>query len=156
VATPVWRGLTGWFEAGESLRISHAVPDYRGGAAFARGIGALMTRGAHGWFAETNDDVVFVSRFGNDTLAYSQNRAGFTWRAAEDAGGFHTQMFWNGNVTGDLQRQPWANFIESGPGLRFRFEGLASLMFTVSALRGAYLVPQYGAREETYYDLRIG
>jgi thioredoxin-like negative regulator of GroEL len=157
VAAPVWRGLSGWFEAGASLRGSDAVPDYRGGAAFARGIGAVLVRGSHGWFAETNNDAVFVSRFGNDTLLYTQNRAGYTWRGAEGAAGFHAQMYWNTNITGDVQKQPWANFAESGPGLRFAFEGLpAALMFTVNAVHGAYLVPQYGARRATFNDLRIG
>jgi len=157
VATPLWHGLSGWFEAGESLRLAHAIPDYRGGAAFARGLGALLTRGSHGWFAETNDDAVFVSRFGYDTILYSQNRAGYTWRGTECLGGFHLQTYWNANVTGDVQGQPWANFAESGPGLRFRFEALpAALMFTVNAVQGAYLVPQYGARAAKFNDLRIG
>jgi tetratricopeptide (TPR) repeat protein len=157
VTTPAWRGLSGWFEAGESLRVSHAIPDYRGGAAFARGLGAVLARGSHGWFAETNNDAVFVSRFGNDTLGYSQNRAGYTWRGAEGAGGLHAQMYWNANVTGDLQGQAWANFAESGPGLRFRFEALpVALMFTINALHGVYLMPQYGVRRANFNDLRIG
>ena len=156
VATPAWRGLLGWFEAGESIRYPHATPDYRGGAAFGKGFGGLLASGRHGLFFETNDDVVFVSRFGNDTLGYSQNRTGYTWRSAEAAAGLHTQMYWNWNVTGDVQGQPWANYAEGGPGLRFRFESMPAVMFTVNALHGAYLVPQYGARRANFNDLRIG
>ena len=157
IATPAWRGLTGWFEAGEAMNATHALPDYRGGGSFSKGFGGLLARGAHGWFAETNDDAVFVSRFGKDTLFYSQNRTGYTWREAEAAGGFHAQMYWNWNATGDVQKQPWANFAESGPGVRFRFEGMpAAMMFSVNALHGIYLVPQYGARRHNFDDLRIG
>ena len=35
------------------------LPDYRGGVTYAKGIGHLLSRGAHGFFAETNDDGVF-------------------------------------------------------------------------------------------------
>src|SRR5208283_2907173 len=95
-STIPWHGATGWFEAGESLRYSpttadpgRLVPDYRGGVAYAKGFGNLLARGTHGLFAETNDDGIFVSRFGDDTLLYSQNRAGYTLRASEVLAGFH-------------------------------------------------------------------
>ena len=83
LATATFRGLTGWVEAGESVKyltsrsdVGAAIPDYRGGLSYAKSLGHQM--GSHGLFAETNDDGVFVSRFQNDMLLYSQNRVGYT------------------------------------------------------------------------------
>ena len=164
LATVPWRGVTGWFEAGEAVFFrqtpeNHArmKPDYRGGVSYSKGFGHLLALGSHGPFAETSDDTVFVSRFSNDTLGYSQNRFGYTWRSSEAAGGFHLQALWNANLTADVQRQYWANFAETGPGLRFRFESLpASLMFSVSFLRGVYLVNEGNPRRPNYNELRVG
>ncbi len=161
VATATFHGATGWFEAGESLgyrgpSAGHMTPDYRGGIMFSRGVGRLLRTGSHGAFAETNDDGVFVSRFNHDLLLYSQNRAGYTFRALETSG-FHAQLYWNVNLTADARRQYWANYLESGPGLRFRFAALPpSLLFTVNALRGNYLVQTGNPRGPVFYDLRIG
>ena len=163
VATDSWHGATAWFEAGESLRYSDTaadppgvVPDYRGGVSYGKGWGGLLARGVHGLFAETNDDGVYVSRFSHDTLLYSQNRAGYTFRSLE-AGGFHAQMYWNANVTVDALGQYWANYVETGPGVKFRFESLPiPVSFSVSALRGAYLVNQGNPRGPNFNDLRIG
>jgi tetratricopeptide (TPR) repeat protein len=160
VATDAWHGANGWFEAGESLRYSptaadpgRVVPDYRGGG---KGWGGLLARGARGWFAETNDDGVYVSRFAHDTLLYSQNRTGYTFRSLE-SGGFHAQLYWNGNVTVDALGQYWANYAETGPGVKFRFEGLpAPVSFSVNALRGAYLVNQGNPRRPNFTDVRVG
>lgn len=164
LATPTRHGATGWFEAGESLRYSPTasnpsklVPDYRGGVAYAKGFGDLLVRGKHGLFAETNDDGLFVSRFGNDALLYSQNRTGYTFRPAEGLGSFHVQLFWNWDATVDLLGQYWANYVETGPGVRFKFESMpAPMMFSVSALRGAYLVNQANPRRPNFNDLRVG
>jgi tetratricopeptide (TPR) repeat protein len=163
VATDAWHGANGWFEAGESLRYSptaadpgRVVPDYRGGVAYGKGWGGLLARGARGWFAETNDDGVYVSRFAHDTLLYSQNRTGYTFRSLE-SGGFHAQLYWNGNVTVDALGQYWANYAETGPGVKFRFEGLpAPVSFSVNALRGAYLVNQGNPRRPNFTDVRVG
>ena len=134
-----------------------AVPDYRGGISFGKGIGNLLARGSHGLFAETNDDGVFVSRFHNDMLVYSQNRTGYTFRGAEGGGEFHAQIYWNANVTADQQRQYWANYAETGPGIRFRFEGThIPLLFSIDALRGVYLVNAGNPRRPNFNDLRIG
>ena len=164
LATVPARGVTAWFEAGEAVFFrqtpeNHArmKPDYRGGVSFSKGFGHLLAAGSHGAFAETSDDAVFVSRFSNDSLVYSQNRFGYTWRSGEGAGGFHLQALWNANVTADVQRQYWANFAETGPGLRFRFESLpASMLFSVSFLRGAYLVNEGNPRRPNYNELRVG
>lgn len=164
MATQTWHGATTWFEAGESLRYSpsvsdpgRVVPDYRGGVSYAKGFGNLLARGKHGLFAESNDDGIFVSRFGNDTLLYSQNRTGYTFRSMESLMGFHGQLFWNWNATVDALGQYWADYVETGPGVRFRFEGMpVPLLFSVSALRGAYLINQGNPRGPNFNDLRVG
>jgi Tfp pilus assembly protein PilF len=164
LATVPWRGVTGWFEAGEAYYLrqtpeNHArlKPDYRGGVSFSKGFGHLLASGSHGRFAETNDDSVFVSRFSNDSLLYSQNRAGYTLRSTEGFGGFHLQVLWNANLAVDAQGQYWANFVETGPGVKFRFESAAwSPMFSVSFLRGVYLVNEGNPRRPNYNELRVG
>jgi Tfp pilus assembly protein PilF len=151
VATKAFHGATGWFEAGESLRSNpgHVLPDYRGGVSYLKGFGQLLTKGAHGAFAETNDDGIYVSRFNKDTLLYSQNRAGFTLR--------NTQLYWNANATVDMQGQYWANTVETGPGIKFKFEGArVPLLFSLNLLRGAYLINQGNPRAPNFNDLRIG
>jgi hypothetical protein len=102
-------------------------------------------------------DGVFVSRFGNDAIFYAQARAGYTLRGAEGAKGFHGQFLWNFNVTADLKSQYWANFAETGPGFKFRFEQLpASLLFSVNALRGVYLINDGNPRRPNYNEVRVG
>ena len=164
VATSVWHGAMGWAEAGSAVRFltdpstpGRALPDYRGGVSYAKGFGHLFAPTSHGLFAENNDDGVFVSRFGNDWIFYTQNRSGYTFRPAEGVGGFQAQLYWNGNVTADVQRQYWANYVETGPGLRFRFSSWPrSLSFTVNAMRGAYLINQGNPRRPNFNDLRVG
>ena len=164
LATNAWHGMTGWFEAGEALPYAptianpaQAIPDYRGGLSFAKGLGNLLTRGAHGLYAETNDDGIYVSRFSNDMLVYSQNRTGYTFRGTEGMGQLHAQLYWNWNVTVDQLSQYWANYVETGPGLRFRFDGLhVPLLFSVDALRGSYLVNAGNPRGPNYNDIRVG
>jgi Tfp pilus assembly protein PilF len=164
VATDVWRGVNGWFEAGEMLRYAtsvtdtaRAAPDYRGGISFTRGIGALLARGSHGSFAETNDDGIFVSRFGNDMLLYSQNRGGWTLRSMEGSGSVHAQVYLNANLMADAQGQYWANYAETGPGVRFRFEAWrVPLRFSIDALRGSYLINAGNPNRPNFNDVRAG
>ncbi len=163
LATTSWRGLTGWFEAGEAFRYrttptdqGRMVPDYRGGVSFGKGIGNLLANGSHGKFAETNTDGVFVSRFSNDTILYAQGRAGYTFRGAESFKGFHSQVLWNLNVTADVKSQYWANFVETGPAFKFRFEQLpASLLFTVNLMHGVYLINEGNPRRPNYNEVRL-
>ena len=167
VATPAWRGLTMWFEAGEQMRYrlsaseistdtSRISPDDRGGASYTKGIGHLLAQGSHGLYAETNDDLIYVRRFDNDVLLYSQNRGGYTLRQPETGlSGLHAQAYWNWNVTTDVKGLYWANTIETGPGVRFQFAGLPFL-FSVNALRGAYLVNAGNPRGPVFSDLRVG
>jgi Flp pilus assembly protein TadD len=162
-ATTPWRGINGWFEAGESVNYlpsrtdeGRIIPDYRGGISGSKGFGHLMNS-SKGLYFETNNDMVFVSRFQDDLLFYSQNRGGYTFAALEGFGGFQSQLYWNVNATGDRLRQYWANFAETGPGLRFRFRDLPkSLLFSVNFLRGAYLVNLDNPRRPNFFDLRVG
>jgi Flp pilus assembly protein TadD len=164
VATKTFYGVTGWFEAGESLRLNptfadpgRLLPDYRGGVSYVKGVGHQLAGGSHGLFAETNDDGIYVSRFDKDTLLYSQNRAGFTMRAAESMAGFHPQFYWNANATVDMLGQYWANYVETGPGMKFKFESSRiPMIFSVNLLRGAYLINQGNPRGPNFNDLRIG
>ena len=164
LATRYWHGVMAWAEAGEAVSylgrrpgVGAMMPDYRGGVAFARGWGHSIRSEKPGLFFETSADGVFLSRFGNDFLTYSQNRLGVTPPPLDALGGLRAQLYLNGNFTMDDKRQGWANFAEAGPGVRFRWPWMPnSLMFSVNFLRGAYTMPQYGARKPNFYDLRAG
>ena len=154
VATNVWHGLMGWAEAGAAVGYltHHILQDYRGGASFTKGFGRMLKSKTGGLFFETNDDAIFVSRFDNDFLVYSQNRFGYT----PLLGALQTQFYWNVNLTMDQKREPWANFFETGPGVRFRVAAMPSaLYFTVNYLHGNYTVAgdPYGP---TFNDFRAG
>ena len=155
VRTDTWRGVTGWFEAGSAMSYltGHMLPDYRGGISAARGTGKTLASESAGAFADTTLDAIFVSRFGNDSLVYSQSRFGYTVGPARA----RVQVYWNANATVDAQRQYWANFLETGPGVRFRASAMpAGMCVTVNLLRGAYLVNQGNPRGPNFNDLRMG
>jgi Flp pilus assembly protein TadD len=156
-------GFTLWGEAGEAVKyltkrtdVGAMIPDYRGGVAYAKGFGHQID-GEGGFFAETNEDGIFVSRFQNDLLFYSQNRGGYTWAPTESFGGFQGQAYWNFNGTVDRQGQYWANFVESGPGVRFRMQGLPkSMLFSMNFMRGVYTINTGNPRRPNFYDVRVG
>jgi Tfp pilus assembly protein PilF len=155
VRTDTWRGVTGWFEAGSAMSYlnGHMLPDYRGGISAARGTGKTLASKSPGAFADTTLDAIFVSRFGNDSLLYSQSRFGYTLGPPA----LRVQVYCNANATVDAQRQYWANFLETGPGLRFRASAIPTGMWvTVNLLRGAYLVNQGNPRGPNFFDLRMG
>ena len=160
IATPYWRGTMAWAEAGTAIRyvskapgLGRMTPDYRAGISYAKGFGHLSPGDGPGLFFETTADGLFVSRYGNDTLLSLQNKGGVTM---PELGGLQTQFFLNANLLTDARRLEWANFAEFGPGLRFRWRALPrSLMFSVSGLRGYYMVPQ-ATRGPHFYDLRVG
>ncbi len=137
VATQPWKGMVGWAEAGQSLNYQNgrSQPDYRGGLSVSQ----RFRRYVH-----TTFDAVYVSRFDRDVLFYSQTRAGLISGPL--------QLYWNGNGTVDSKRQPWANFIETGPGIRIG--GRAFL--TVDYLRGSYLLKHDNPRSPLFYDFRAG
>jgi Tfp pilus assembly protein PilF len=155
VRTVPWNGITGWFEAGSAIGYltGHMLPDYRGGISAARGFGQTLAGEARGVFADSTLDAIFVSRFGNDALVYSQSRVGYTIGPRE----FRAQLYVNGNITFDDQRQPWANFVETGPGVRIHSASMPQSMYvTVNALRGAYLVNQGNPQKPNFNDFRVG
>ena len=155
VRTVPWRGIGAWFEAGSAIGYlrGHMLPDYRGGVSAARGAGHSLAGEASGWFADTTLDAVFVSRFANDFLVYSQSRLGYTSEPAT----LRAQFYWNANLTFDVQRQYWADFGETGPGIRFASPLLPTSMYvTVNLLRGFYLLSAGSLRRPTFNDLRTG
>jgi tetratricopeptide (TPR) repeat protein len=152
IRTVPWRGVTGWFEAGSAIGYvkGHMLPDYRGGVSAARGLGHSLLGEAGGRFADTTFDGVFISRFANDFLVYSQSRAGYTVGPQS----FRGQLYWNANLTLDVQRQTWANFFETGPGVRLHQALMpASMYVTANLLRGMYLVK---VGSPYFNDFRLG
>jgi len=154
-ATAPWHGITGWAEAGSAIGYisGHMLPDYRGGVSLARGLGHTLRGESSGWFADTTLDGVFISRFGNDFLVYDQSRLGYAFGPQTLRG----QLSWNANLTFDSQRQYWANFGETGPGVRFASAWLPpSTYVTFNLLRGAYLVNTGNPRRPNFNDFRAG
>jgi hypothetical protein len=155
VATAQWNGIMAWGEAGEAVRyrkqpnVGAMIRDYRGGISFARSIGHNLGPESKGIFFETLNDGVFVSRFQNDILLYSQNHIGYTFK--------NVQLYWNGNLVTDKNRQYWANYTEQGPGLKFRIKQMPpALSFSINALKGNYSITQGNPHAPTFYDLRAG
>jgi len=141
VATPYYKGLMAWGEAGSAFSyLNHPRrSDYRGGVSFSRMKGGQTFLDAHG-------DAVFVSRFNNTMVFYSQNRVGR--KLSHGA-----QVHWNFNVTGDAKQQYWANFVESGPGLRLNMERYT---FNVDLVRGVHTINAGNPRRPNFNDVRIG
>lgn len=163
LATPNYRGLVAWAEAG--LAISYldrpqggrTQADWRGGLAFNRGFGRPLGAESGGAFFETSADAVYLSRFDHDVLFYWRNRVGYTAPAARALGGLVTQWYWNANAATDARRQYWASFVESGPGLRFRWDAMpAGLYFSLDLLRGAHTLNRNNPRRPNYWDWRAG
>lgn len=160
VSTTPWRGLMAWGEAGEAVRyrkqpnVGKMIPDYRGGLSFSRSAGHNLGAESKGLFFESNNDGIFVSRFQNDVLFYSQNHFGYT---LPEMAGVQFQLFWNANATTDMNRQYWANYLEQGPGVKFRTKQMPrSLAFTVSGVKGYYTVREGNPHGSHFYDLRAG
>jgi tetratricopeptide (TPR) repeat protein len=160
--TLAWRGLTAWAEAGQAASYLSRPPpgtprfgpDYRGGIAWFRNLGASLGGDRAGPFAEFNADLVYLSRFRHDLISYWQTRPGYR---LPQLGWFRSQVFWNANVTGDRRREYWANFAEFGPGFRFRVPRVSPpLDVTISGLRGVYLINESNPYGPNYYDLRVG
>lgn len=160
VATAQWKGLSGWAEAGSAVRyrerkdVGRMIPDYRAGLAWSKTIGHGLRGDSAGWFAETNDDAVTLSRFQWNLLVVSQNRAGFT---LPRIGELQWQAVWNANLTVDRMRETWANFVDLGPGVRWRLRRMPqSMVWSLDFLRGRYLIAEGNPRGPVYYDIRAG
>ena len=137
--------VTLWGEAGLTVPFGEGPrrADYRAGASYGKAFGAPMP--GQGWFATTNADAVFVSRFDRNTLIYSQNRFGYSFR--------WMQVSWNSNLTLDARRFWWGNFVEAGPGVKLQVA--PKLTLSVDALRGRHLVLTDIPMKPMYYDLRV-
>jgi Flp pilus assembly protein TadD len=148
VRTASWHHLLGWFEAGTAVSYitGHMPPDYRGGLS---GEWQKMPE-TSGWFADTSVDALYVSRFGKDSLVYNQSRLGYKVSR-------HAQVYWNGNFTADTKAQYWANFVETGPGIRISSAWMPrSMWIGVNLLHGSYLINTANPRGPTFNDLRVG
>ena len=155
IASRQWHGAMGWFEAGSTISYLTGVPsrDLRGGISFSRNFGKSMAAESNGWFNETTADSVFISRFDDDLINYAQNRTGYT----AQLGAFKVQAFWANNMTFDVKRQYWANFLETGPGIRFHAPGTPKAMWVqVNPVRGIYLVNEANPRGPNFNDFRVG
>lgn len=155
--TKPWRNVFAWAEAGNAIRyrnrsdIGRAVPDYRGGISFSKGFGKGLGATTTGWFFETVNDTVMLSRFRWNLIAYSQNRVGFT---LPSLGVLQWQGVWNGNITADRKREAWANFSDTGPGIRLRLKWMPpSMMFSFDLLQGRYWIQK---DNPLYRDARAG
>jgi Flp pilus assembly protein TadD len=160
VRTSTWKGVMAWAEAGQAIRyrqrndVGRMIPDYRGGINFSRSFGRNLGAEGPGIFFETLNDGIFVSRFNNNVLLYSQNHIGYTM---PKFGPLEWQLFWNANLTKDYKNEGWANFGELGPGLKFRVDGMPkSLALTVSMLKGTYLQRDANPNGPHFTDLRAG
>jgi len=154
-ATAQWHGAMAWGEAGVTVSYLNGGTrrDLRGGVSYSHTRGASLAADHGGWFFETLADSVFVSRFDNDLLNYSQSKTGIT----SDLAGLKTQVFWASNFTFDVKRQYWANFAETGPGVRIHPPHTpAATTVTVSLIHGVYLVNAGNPRGPNYNDFRIG
>jgi Tfp pilus assembly protein PilF len=148
VRSATWHGVTGWFEAGSAMSYitGHMLPDYRGGLS---GQWRKMPE-TTGWFADTSAEGLYISRFDKDYMLYNQSRAGYVASP-------HLQLYWNGNFTVDLKGQYWANFVETGPGVRVSSALLPkSMWISANLLRGAYLINAGNPRRPNFTDVRLG
>jgi len=150
-ATTQFHGITAWGEGGRAISYTKRqnLPDYRGGFSWSRGWGHLLSSEASGLFLETNADEVFLSRFGNDWLTYSQWRTGYTVSGV--------QLLWNANLTVDTSHQYWANFVETGPGVRIHVPNSPpGLAVSLNGYRGSYLINTGNPRRPNFFDVRAG
>ncbi len=160
-STRTWHHVMGWVEAGESFNylpgrsdLGKAIPDYRGGANFAKGFGQLLGSSKSGMFYETTADAIYVSRFDKDWMFYSQHRGGRLFHFHD---GQKLEILANGNLLHDIKQQYWANTFEFGPGLKYHPNWLpANDYFSADFLRGVYLDNAYNPRGPNYWDVRIG
>jgi tetratricopeptide (TPR) repeat protein len=155
-STRPFHGALGWFEAGTAIGYLYGGQrwrDYRGGVSYARGRGATLAADHGGLFYELTADGVYVSHFANDEINCSQSKFGYT----SVLGPVKMQSFWAANGDLDVKRQYWANFVETGPGLRFHLPGMPkSMSLTLNAVRGVYLVNEGNPRRPNFNDFRAG
>ncbi len=159
---PLGRGVTLWGEAGESFSylskrpdgVPGAAPDYRGGLNWFRSRGPTLGANEAGLFQESNLDIVYLSRFNHDALAYFQYKPGYR---LPNLGPLKAQVYMNWNLVADTSREYWANTWETGPGIRIRVPGVRPPMnFSLDFVRGVHLSNKGNTRRPNYFDLRAG
>jgi Tfp pilus assembly protein PilF len=159
ITTETWKGARLWAEAGTAWsylpkpNAGRAVADYRGGISFNVAKGTLIGATSPGVFFEHGIDALYVHRFGKTFLMNLRNRFGVTLPASA----LRLQLTWNANWNADPKRQYWANFVETGPGVRFRFTWMPpSMLLSVDALRGVYTINRDNPRRPNFNDVRVG
>jgi len=160
--TPTYQGVTLWGEAGGAFNylsrrppdVPRAGPDYRGGVNWFRNWVPSLASPRHGTFFESTFDGVYLSRFDDNVIGYLQMKPGYRLRKRSD---LNAQVFWNLNLTFDANRAYWANYVETGPGVRLRVPGVSPPMdLSISVVRGVHLENVLNPRRQNYYDLRVG
>jgi len=160
--TPTYQGVTLWGEADGAVNylsrrppdVPRAGPDYRGGVNWFRNWGPSLGSPRHGTFFESTFDGVYLSRFDDNVIGYLQMKPGYRLRKRGD---LNAQVFWNLNLTFDANRAYWANYVETGPGVRLRVPGVSPPMdLSISVVRGVHLENALNPRRQNYYNLRVG
>lgn len=160
VRAPLARWATAWGEAGQAISYlgrrtdgGVAIPDYRGGLAVLKGWGSGVGLGRGGRLVEAGADTVWLSRFRGNLLTYGQTRVGYSW-AGES---WQVQVHWNANVTVDTKSEYWANFVETGPGVRVRLPGLPpGMMLRADVVRGVMMRNRFNPLGPNFWDVRTG
>jgi hypothetical protein len=94
-----------------------------------------------------------MSRFDKDVLFYNQSRFGYTAGPPS----FRIQIYGEAGLTMDHKRQYWANFGETGLGIRVAGSFLPkSMYFMFDAVRGVYVINEGNPRRPNFYDFRAG
>lgn len=166
IATPVKHGWFAWAEAGTAVSylnrtdVARAISDYRGGVNLTRVFGHSLYAPKNGWFTESSNDAVFVSRFQNDVVFFTQNRLGWTFGRSLDQKEiypFRYQLYLAANATSDAKRQYWASMVETGPGIRFRWASLPpSVSIHLQMTRGVYYRNAGNPGRPNFFDFRAG
>ena len=87
-------------------------------------------------------------------MGYLRIRPGYTLPAW---GPLKAQLYANWNITADTSREYWANYVETGPGVRLRVPKIAPPMdFSVDFVRGVHLSNRANPLRPNYFDLRAG
>jgi tetratricopeptide (TPR) repeat protein len=148
IATKPWKRILLWAEGGGNVGNTRG-PDARAGLNHAKGFGHLLGAETPGPFYLIENGLNYASRFGNNVIFGTQNRAGYTIG--------RIQAGWLLAAATDTSREYWANFVEFGPSARMTLPGLPpGLVVSVELVRGRNFFNQFNPRRADYWDLRVG
>jgi hypothetical protein len=148
IATKPWKRVSFWAEGGGNIGNTRG-PDARAGVTHAKGFGHLLGAETPGAFYVIENGVNYASRFGNNVMFGTQNRAGYTIG--------RLQAGWLFGASTDTRQEYWANFVEFGPSVRMTVPGLPpGLAVNAEFVRGRNFFNQYNPRKPSYWDLRVG